>query len=183
MEVLLSTTPICFSFSDPIAKRTVKCQPARNEWMQFKRTMHEICCKGIGWLTPEKFLQILRCWYELSYMSTSSSSSSSSAAVHVGKGACRLILTQKSCREKIPFRSSQKRLSPLSLSSFPLKQLTVVAETTSSGKEFHKFTILYPSTLDLKRPLLSLFSSFILWPRVVGPCILCPGRIWELSQL
>ena len=39
---------------------------------------------------------------------------------------------------------------PLSLSKLPLKQLTDLAETNSSGKEFHKLTIPYSRTLAPK---------------------------------
>ena len=78
----------------------------------------------------------------------------------VGKNACRLILTQREVCRKIPSWSPQRRLPPLILSKRPLKQLTDSAETTSSGKEFHIFTILHPSSLALKRPLQSLFQLY-----------------------
>ena len=69
------------------------------------------------------------------------------------------------------------RLSALYLSSRPLKQLTVCAMTTSSGRLFHRFTTLLLKKFCRNWVRLLRFASFKVWPPVVRLADSCSGRI------
>ena len=85
--------------------------------------------------------------------------------------ACRLFIhLERSCHHSgyesiFSSQISQYLLLVYRLSSLPLRQFTELAVTTSSGKEFHILTTLYPKKFARIRLLQSRFYSFKLCPR------------------